>query len=280
MESLQIPTSRAAAAFDALAPSYDETFTFSRIGHAQRDAVRRELKLTLLPGQHILEINCGTGVDAIDLVERGIEVLACDASAQMIEVARQRAGARGKNSPLPAGVTFRVLATEDLKALETEGWTGGFDGAFSNFAGLNCVGDLSGVARDLERLLKPGAPLILCLFGRCCLWEILWYFMRGKPRKAFRRLRSGEGQARLASGMLVNVHYPSVGKVADLFAPGFKLARWRGVGIFVPPTYGESLARRFPRLLDRCARIDRRIDSLPVMRALADHVLLTFRRRT
>lgn len=279
MESLSVPARQASAPFDAIAPSYDDAFTHSSVGFAQRQAVRRELDQAFRSGQRILEINCGTGVDAIDLAKRGIEVFACDASARMIEVAQQRAESRSKRNPLPAGVTFRVLPTEELNALQPEGWAGAFDGAFSSFAGLNCVGDLAAVAQDLERLLKPGAPLVLCLFGRCCLWEILWYLAGGQPRKAFRRFRRGEVEAHLAAGVSVNVRYPSVRELAGVFAPGFDLVRWRGVGVTVPPTYLENLARRFPRLLELYVGIDRRIDSWPLARALADHVLLIFKRR-
>jgi ubiquinone/menaquinone biosynthesis C-methylase UbiE len=60
-----------AAPFDAVAARYDETFTFSRIGQAQRAAVWRELAKTFQAGDRTLEIGCGTGVDACFLAEIG-----------------------------------------------------------------------------------------------------------------------------------------------------------------------------------------------------------------
>jgi methyltransferase family protein len=68
----------------------------------------------------------------------------------MIQIARQDAVASG----YAARLDFRVLPTEALDRLELES---PFDGAFSNFSGLNCVEDLAAVARNLARLLKPGA---------------------------------------------------------------------------------------------------------------------------
>ena len=50
-------------------------------------AVWRELLRTFHPGQRVLEINCGTGIDAVSLGERGIRVLACDIAPRMIELA-------------------------------------------------------------------------------------------------------------------------------------------------------------------------------------------------
>jgi ubiquinone/menaquinone biosynthesis C-methylase UbiE len=266
------------APFDAVAPVYDRSFTFSRIGCAQRKITRRELNRIFRPGQRILELNCGTGVDAIDLASRGIEVLACDISPRMIDQAGKKLAEARQQSQLQAGVTFRVLATEHLGALREASRKAKFDGAFSNFAGLNCVENLSKVARDLGKLLHPGAPLLLCLFGRFCAWEVVWYLAHRSPAKALRRLRRGAARARLTADIAVSVYYPSVREVTRIFAPEFVLKRWRGVGVAIPPTYLEKFARRFPNLLSGCTRLDRWIGLCPVFRSMADHVLTIFER--
>src|SRR5439155_21111480 len=147
---------------------YDETFTRSLTGRAQRCAVWRELVRAFRPGQKVLEINCGTGVDAVHLAGRGVRVLACDSSPRMIEVARRRLASPG--SALRAPVEFEVLATEEIRTLEAPGQPQ-FDGVLSNFAGLNCVEDLSQAACDLARLLRPGSPAVLCFFGPVRAWE-------------------------------------------------------------------------------------------------------------
>src|SRR5439155_6351864 len=271
------------APFDAIAATYDETFTNSRIGRAQRDTIWHELDRVFRPGQHILEINCGTGVDAIYLASRGVDVLACDSAPRMIEVARKRLLKAQPCSKPPSGrrwgrVDFRVLATEEIGKLQQPNSRTQFAGAFSNFAGLNCVEDLSHVARGLARLLQPGAPAVLCLFGRFCAWEVLWYLAHGNPRKAFRRLRYGGDLAELAPGATVRVRYPGVRALARAFAPAFRLKRWKGVGVVVPPSYLEPLAERFSKSFDRVASLDRWIGRCPVVRGAADHVLLTFER--
>ncbi len=259
------------APFDAVAATYDETFTHSLIGGAQRRATWRELDRAFRPGQRVLELNCGTGFDAVHLADRGIEVVACDVSPRMIEVARQR---QRRTAPR-ARIDFRVLATEEIAELQDEG---PFDGAFSNFAGLNCVENLPLVASDLARLLKPGAPAVLCFAGRYVGWEMLWYLLRGNPRKAFRRLQKGPIAARIAEGVRVEVHYSSVREIGRIFAPEFRLRRWKGVGVAVPPSYLEPHAVRFPRIMAALEGIDRMAGRCPLARGLADHVLLTFER--
>jgi hypothetical protein len=47
-----------AAPFDAVAARYDETFTTSKIGSAQRASVWKELEKAFRPGDSVLEIGC------------------------------------------------------------------------------------------------------------------------------------------------------------------------------------------------------------------------------
>ncbi|MGH9435121.1 MAG: class I SAM-dependent DNA methyltransferase [Terriglobia bacterium] len=266
------------APFDAVAPTYDETFTSSHIGRAQRELITRELDHVFHAGERVLELNCGTGIDAIHLAGRGVKVLACDISSRMIEMARQSAARAGRKSCLPAPAAFRALATEEIGRLRREGLDGQFDGALSNFAGLNCIADLRSTACDLAALLKPGAPFLLCVFGHFCAWEVIWYLGHGKPSKAFRRLRRAGSVVRLADGASVWIHYPPVRELARIFAPEFKLKKWSGIGITVPPTYLETFAIRFPKLFNVFSSLDRGLGSLPLARGMADHVLLKFER--
>ena len=256
------------APFDVLAESYDRIFTDSLIGRAQRDAVWRQLDATFQPGQRVLELNCGTGVDALHLAERGVRVDAFDVSAAMIDVASRRLAAGWR---LPA--RFEVLATEELDTIDSV-----YDGAFSNFGGLNCVQDLRQVAANLARVVRPLGHVLLCLASRFCVCETAWWLAHGKAAKAFRRLRKGGISVELSPGSIVHVQYPTAREVRRLFAPEFSLIAVHGIGLFVPPSYLEPYARRFPKLLGTAVSLDARVSSLPGLRCGADHVLLTFRR--
>ena len=81
--------------FDDLAADYDERFCRTRIGTLLRQAVWRRLEVRFSAGQRILELNCGTGEDALYLGRRGVRVLATDRSAKMVEQTQGKVTAAG-----------------------------------------------------------------------------------------------------------------------------------------------------------------------------------------
>ena len=238
-----------ALAFDAIAGVYDDAFSDSPIGRAQRRAVWREMDREFREGQSILEINCGTGIDALHLASRGVRVDAFDSAPGMIARAQQRAD---KYSGL-APVRFRCLPIEESDKL-TPGKP--YDGVLSNFSGLNCIAELQPLVRNLARLVRPGGHAVLCVFGTFCLWEVLWYLRKGDAGKALRRIRRGGVDAVLAPGAAIKVRYRSVGSLRRAFSPYFRLIRCRGVGVAVPPSYAGSIPAKFPRLFRLAVAID------------------------
>src|SRR5687767_5873290 len=181
------------APFDSVAPTYDRDFSDSAIGRAQRRAVWNEMDRAFHFGQRILEINCGTGIDALHMARRGLHVEACDSAPAMIALAERRASEAAGHLP----IRFRCLSTEKLDELNSGT---PYDGVLSNFSGLNCVWDLQPVVRSLSRLVRPGGRVVLCVFGTFCLWEVVWYLSAGNFRKAFRRLRRRGMEGVLAPG--------------------------------------------------------------------------------
>jgi ubiquinone/menaquinone biosynthesis C-methylase UbiE len=269
MTPLAITQSPAALVFDQMAREYDDVFTRSMIGRAQRDVVWSLLIRTFQNGEHVLELNCGTGEDAIFLANNSISVTACDASEQMIQIASNRLRAEAPD----ASVQFHLLPTERLSELQDATM---FDGAFSNFSGLNCVPDLRQTAADLAALLPPKAPLLVCLSTRFCAWEILWFLLHGKFHKAFRRC-SGRATAKVGE-FAVDVYYPTVRELQKLFSPSFVMRSCMGVGVTVPPSYVESWIRDHPKLLSLLRTVDKAISRYPGFRVIGDHMLLHFER--
>jgi SAM-dependent methyltransferase len=257
------------AAFDSLALDYDAGFTRSMLGRMLRDAVWQCLDRAFAPGDRVLELNCGTGEDAVHLAGRGVHVIATDAAPAMVQATRVKAAAAGHAGRVDA----RPVAIERLGELAEE-FPGTLDGTFSNFGGLNCVADPAAVAPRLAAVLRPGAAAVLCLMGPLVPWEWAWFLARGDARSAFRRLGRG--------GVVwrgVTVRYPSIRATQRAFAPQFVARRVAALGVLVPPTYAEGWARRHPRLVARLDRWERRIAHWPGVPWLGDHYLLELERR-
>ncbi|HEX3470711.1 MAG TPA: methyltransferase domain-containing protein [Silvibacterium sp.] len=270
--STTLPSVYIEPAFDTIAEEYDRLFTYSILGKAQRALIHEELRKRFREGHRILDLNCGTGEDAVLMAAEGVSVLACDVSKHMISVAWQKFASCGVTLP----VTFAVCANEQLDSLKSHGQ---FDGALSNFGGLNCTADLAQVRRALSDLIRPGGEVLLCMLGRFCAWEIFWHATHGRWNKAFRRMKAGGTDARIG-GTTIRVYYPSVHKIQTAFAPSFRLASWRGIGVALPPSWMEYAFQERPLFVELLTRIDRWLGAAPLFRGTADHILLRFVRES
>ncbi len=218
---------------------------------AQRRAVRAALLREFPASGHILEIGGGTGEDASFLAKLGFDVLLTDPSPTMVTLANAKLASLGSKAEVAAGEELEDFADRHLSM-------GGelFDGAFSNFAPLNCVVDLEPVARGLARLMKPGARAMLVLFGTLCPGEMLVETLRGRPHLALRRCRRGVVPARLAKREF-EVVYHRRAEIARAFAPWFVLKDGLGIGVTVPPSAAEPWISTQPRLLKTMEILDR-----------------------
>lgn len=256
--------------FDGVAATYDADFTDRRLGRHLRSSVWRVLARTWEAGDHVLDLGCGTGEDAVWMAERGIRVAATDASGAMLEVARTKVAA--------SLLTSRVSLTSlDLaRPLGQKALSGPFDGALSNFGALNCVDDLRPLGAWLSPRLRPGAKLVLVLIGRFCPWEIATFALRGRLPSALRRFR-GRRPARVAQGSLP-VSYPSPGRLLRELGPDFRARSHRGIGWLLPPSDLADLVDRYPRLFDALARWDSRFGASLPARWTCDHWILEVER--
>jgi ubiquinone/menaquinone biosynthesis C-methylase UbiE len=260
----------AALAFDAMAPRFDERFGSWLSVAAQRRAVRSALVKGFPPGGKILEIGGGTGEDASFLARHGYKVVLTDPSSAMVSEAKAKLFKLGSRA--------EVASAEELE--EFAGLDDGlsqFDGAFSNFAPLNCVIDLEPVARGLAGMLKPGAPALLVLFGTFCPGEMLTELLRLKFSQVLRRRQRGPIRARLGQRKF-DIVYHRRSELKNAFAPWFCLEGTLGIGVAVPPSGAEPWISRFPRFVAGLEGLDRVLSGPLAM--LGDHVLYKFRRNS
>jgi ubiquinone/menaquinone biosynthesis C-methylase UbiE len=239
--------------FNRLAEAYDDVWTNTAIGRQQRIAVWRRIDPLFSKGDRVLDLGCGTGVDAQHLKENGVEPYGIDGSAAMVQKAQSR------------GVNAHHRPIEELANLRIE-----FDGAISNFGALNCVQSMPDTASALARCIRTGGYLALCVMGRVCLWEVAYFLAKGEFRKAFRRFAT-----QTTSSLGVDVFYPSKVALVAAFSPCFHLIDMAGVGLFVPPSYVQDFN---DSTILKLAALDNGVARWPLLRSLADHRLYIFQR--
>jgi ubiquinone/menaquinone biosynthesis C-methylase UbiE len=246
-------TTAPAEYFDRIAPRYDNVWSCGGAGRLQREAVWRYLDELVRPGGRVLDVGCGTGEDAVRMMQRGARVVAIDASAEMVRIARSK------------GVDARQHPLERLAEIE-----GVYDLLLSNFGPINCTPNLATLRDALARLVRPGGMLAICMMSRFCLRETAHYALRGQFRKAVRRWT---GVSRVAGDW--TVFYPSRRAICRALASDFSLRTDAGIGICVPPSFVKP---RPERLLSFFSHIDAQIGAAPLFRSIGDHRLLIFTR--
>ena len=177
------------AAFDSVAADYDGPRGNNELIQRMREEVWRLLDRTFHPGSHLLDLGCGTGLDAVRMARAGHRVTATDWSPCMVERTHERAAHEGMSDRVHS---CAIGAHE----LERFAGTQRFDGAYSNFGALNCVPELERMATECARLLRPGARLVFSVIGRICPWEMVHYLRRGQWARV--RVRFARGFVRVS----------------------------------------------------------------------------------
>ena len=139
--------------FDRIAGRYDLLNSVMTAGlhHAWR--VRAADRAEVGPGDAVLDVCCGTGDLAFELAGRvapGGHVVGCDFSEPMLDLAREKAAARG------AG-TARFEWADALQLPYDEGR---FDAVTVGF-GVRNFADRDRGLREMARVLKPGGRLVI-----------------------------------------------------------------------------------------------------------------------
>ncbi len=261
-----------AAAFDSVAADYDGPRGNNLLIRRMRDTVWRELEARFAPGAALLDLGCGTGLDAVHLAQRGHRVVATDWSMRMVERTAARAAAAGVASQVDA----RRVGAHELQTLGSE-FDARFAGAYSNFGPLNCVPDLREHAAQCARLVRPGGHLVFTVIGRLCPWEYLHYRWR-RPERA--RIRGTRGPVAVGmNGHTIWTTYYWPREFHAAFVEHFELVEYRALGLFLPPPYLLDRIERHPRLFELLGRLDDMTGAWPALRNAGDHFLIVMRRR-
>ncbi|MBQ4821768.1 class I SAM-dependent methyltransferase [Aquimarina sp. MMG016] len=257
------------SSFDIAAVNYDEVFTNSHIGRLQRDLVQ-EFLLQILPKQtslEILEINCGTGEDAVWLAKQGYSVIATDISEQMIEVAKR------KQSDELKSLKFKTL---DINDLQNTIFQKKFDVIFSDFGGLNCLSpdELQTFFKATSEKLNPKGKIVAVIMPKHCLLETVYFVLKGSFKKALRRNTKTYVEADV-DGVVVPTWYYNPKDIANLSKIGYEVIQKSPIGVFIPPSYLETFFKNKPLLLKIFQKLDQVFKRLSFLSKYSDHYIIS-----
>ena len=258
-------------AFDSVAADYDGPRGNNTLIQDMRSEMWRILDGTFAPGSRLIDLGCGTGLDAVRMARAGHRVTATDWSQGMVERTRERAA----RAEVATRVEPMAVGAHELSRVDG---AGEFDGAYSNLGPLNCVPDLAEMAAQCARLLKPRATLVFSVIGRICPWEIGYYALK----RNWPRVRVRFAPAMVPVGMnkrVVWTRYYTPREFYRAFERHFSLEHFRGLCVLAPPPYLTGVKEKHGRLYERLWRLERRAAGWPVLRNMGDHFVIVMQKR-
>jgi SAM-dependent methyltransferase len=142
------------AVFDAAAEHFDDEELSYLVRLGRRSAEQARLR----PGDHVLDVACGSGSSALPAAEQvgpNGRVLGIDVSERLLALARAKTERAGLDN-----VEFRLGDMRDLELPAAS-----FDAVLLVF-GLFFVPDMEALTRELWSLVKPGGRLVITVWAR------------------------------------------------------------------------------------------------------------------
>lgn len=254
--------------FDKHARNYDSIFTHSSIGMAQRSQVYKYLENEIFNKEslRILELNCGTGEDAVYFNTQGHRVIATDISESMIEIARKK----------QKDINFQTL---DITAINKTTFKHNFDLIFSNFGGFNCLSkkQLQSFLKTSKHLLTNQGKLVLVIMPKNTLWERFYFLLKFQFKNAFRRNTKTVVYANV-EGIQVPTWYYNPKEIITLSKAFIKSVAIKPIGIAIPPSYLQPYFKNKPRFIKLLIILESWFQN-PFWAKYADHYLISFEKK-
>lgn len=251
--------------FSSVYAEYEKLSTDNIIDIARRKTIRNHVGKWLEPHHKILELNAGSGIDAVYFAEKGHLVLATDISAGAQHYIEDKIKSSGLTNLRFQKCSFTTLGIVDEK----------FDHIFSNFGGLNCTDDLAIIFKQFDDLLNPGGHVSLVIMPPYYPWEMATVIKGNK--NAFRRLRKDGTSANVGNG-IVRTFYHSPKKIKNAFPDNFTHIQTRNIGTFYPSAHFSSL-QKYQKLISGLIKFDDLVNGSSLMpKGIGDYYIITFQK--
>jgi ubiquinone/menaquinone biosynthesis C-methylase UbiE len=258
-----------AEAFSRQAPVFDKEYASNPVIKYKRSRVRQHVMNIISPHSNILELNSGTGDDAIFFARQGHSVHATDISEGMQLELKKKVVASG----LEDLITTEKCSFMNLDQLKARG---PYDLIFSNFGGLNCTSQLDKVLASFPALLKPGGQVCMVIIPPFCLWESMLFF-NGEFKLATRRFFTSNGAKARVEGKEFRCWYYSAGYVKKNMKKHFELTGLEGLCSLVPPSYKDSFPIKHPSLFERLQKLENKCKASWPWHSVGDYFIISFK---
>lgn len=261
----------AGKAFNKQSAIFDELYSSNLIIQYKRQRVRDHVQQWLPPNSKILELNAGTGEDAIWFAQHGHHVHATDISSGM----QKKLVEKVDQIEVASKITNELCSFTGLQNLSDKG---PYDLIFSNFAGLNCTGELDKVLNSFSSLLKPGGIVTLVILPKFCLWESMM-FLRGEFKTAIRRFFSGNGVKAHIEGEYFTCWYYNPSYIINNMKDSFDVLSVEGLCTVVPPSYLENFPNRRPALFNWLKKKESKWKTRWPWKSIGDYYIISLKKR-
>lgn len=269
MNELTSQEQNVSEAFSRQAGCFDTLDLQNPIIQRMRNQVHTHLLSLLKTGDQILELNAGTGIDAIFLAQHGFKVHATDNAKGMMKILEQKIATLG----LEKKISSQKCSFNNLEEIQEKR----FDHIFSNFGGLNCSENIDEVIKQFDRLLKPGGIVTLVIMPHICPWELL-LLLKGNFKIAFRRWTKKGVRSHL-EGIYFDTYYYSAGRVFKAFDKKlYEKICIKGLATFSPPPYLDKFCKKYPKTFRVLCGIDEKITQFYPFNSWTDHYIISMKK--
>ena len=252
--------------FSSIYEEYEHLSKSNFIDISRRNLIRKEVELFLKPTHKILEINSGSGIDAVYFAQKGHPVLATDIASGSETYISEKIELLKLDL-----LKFKKCSFTNLKTIENQT----FDCIFSNYGGLNCIDNLELVFEQFEHLLHPNGYVTLVVMPPFYPIEMLTLLKGNK--KAFRRWNK-KGTVANVENEAVQTFYYTPNQVKKAFSAKFRHVKTTNIGTFYPSSHYQSLVK-YEKIVSRLMQFDEWINKSPMMiKGIGDYYVITFQK--
>ena len=261
-------------AFDSASEEYDFTIHQNFINVWIRERSIKEILSISRPGDVLLEIGSGTGVEALEISRYVSGIVATDISKEMISLVERKVRARGLQNKIKSV----QLGASEIGKIAPYLPNGKVRVSYSFNGALNCEPRLEEFSKELSTIIEPDGFFVCSIRNTLCMSEAISHalvlqFDKMAPRKKQPIMVS-------VGGIDIPSYYYSPVKFVKFFEENFKVRKMIGLPAILPPAYLSNLYFKARKVLSFAERAEAAFAGHYPLNRFGDQTLIIFQRNS